>query len=99
MTNSTEFQKRQAAMEMAIGASAANASPEEVVRKAEHFLAFLENRDVATAVFTASERKQLSTLQAFRSAVMGWREHDHPEWFCRRTAECLAGLGEEAEKR
>ncbi len=26
------------------------------------------------------------------SAVYGWRENDHPEWFCRRTAEYVADL-------
>ncbi len=36
-------------------------------------------------------------LNAFRSAVCGWRENDWPEGFCRRTAEMLADRGRQAE--
>ena len=41
----------------------------------------------------AAEYERLSTE---RSAVLGWREYDHPEWFCRRTAEYMADLMREA---
>ena len=35
-------------------------------------------------------------LKEFQAAVEGWRECDHPEWFCRRTAEYVAELGRSA---
>jgi hypothetical protein len=40
---------------------------------------------------------ELQRLQRFRSAVVGWREVDHPEGFSRRSAEWVANLGREAE--
>lgn len=33
---------------------------------------------------------EVAELRAFKDAVMGWREYDWPEGFCRRTAEMLA---------
>jgi hypothetical protein len=43
-----------------------------------------------------SLRKENRTLTAFRQAVVGWRENDWPEYFCRRTAEMVADRGREA---
>jgi len=45
----------------------------------------------------AAEAK-VEELEAFRKAVIGWRENDHPEWFCRKTAEYVAELGKGAER-
>jgi len=41
---------------------------------------------------------ELSRLRDFRSAVIGWRESDHPEGFCRKTAEFVVLLGQIAAK-
>lgn len=41
---------------------------------------------------------ELERLRAFRSAVIGWRESDQPEGFCRRTAEIVVLLGKTAAK-
>lgn len=43
--------------------------------------------------------RRIEKLEAFRAAVVGWREYDQPEWFCRRTAETIADLGREQEKQ
>lgn len=29
-------------------------------------------------------------VERLLEVVIGWREHDWPEWFCRRTAEAIA---------
>ncbi|MEE8481767.1 MAG: hypothetical protein V3S12_00310, partial [Acidiferrobacterales bacterium] len=39
---------------------------------------------------------RIEKLEAALSAVYGWRENDHPEWFCRRTAEYVADLARAA---
>lgn len=39
---------------------------------------------------------KLARVEAFRSAVIGWRENDWPSWFCRATAEAVAERGTEA---
>lgn len=41
--------------------------------------------------------QEVERLKAFREAVVGWRENDWPEYFCRRTAEMVADRGREAE--
>jgi hypothetical protein len=41
---------------------------------------------------------RVAELEAFRAAVIGWRENDHPEWFCRKTAEYVAELGKGARR-
>ncbi len=43
----------------------------------------------------AERDKRIEQLERFRSAVLGWREYDHPEGFSRTTAEWVANLGEE----
>lgn len=43
-------------------------------------------------------RAKVAEMEAFRSAVIGWREKDHPEWFCRRTAQWMADNAEERSK-
>ena len=43
-----------------------------------------------------SSRERVEELQAFKDAVVGWRENDWPEGFCRRTAEMIA---ENAKRR
>lgn len=43
-------------------------------------------------------RDENTTLTAFREAVVGWRENDWPDYFCRRTAEMVADRGREAEE-
>ena len=35
-------------------------------------------------------------VKAVLDTVYGWRENDHPEWFCRRTAEWIADRVREA---
>ena len=40
---------------------------------------------------------EIARLRAFRAAVIGWREIDHPEGFCRHTAEYMVQLGKDAE--
>jgi len=42
-------------------------------------------------------KARVAELEAFRSAVAGWREFDLPENHCRATAEYIADLGREAE--
>lgn len=43
---------------------------------------------------------RVERLGRFRSAIIGWRENDHPEGFSRWTAEimCMYGLQAESEK-
>lgn len=47
----------------------------------------------------AENSAEVERLRAFRVAVMGWRTHNHPEWFCRRTAEMVADYGRAGEGR
>lgn len=39
--------------------------------------------------------RRMEKLEAFKSAILGWRENDWPEGFCRMTAELLADRGRE----
>ena len=39
---------------------------------------------------------KLESQSTEREVITGWREFDHPEWFCRRTAEYMADLMREA---
>jgi len=38
---------------------------------------------------------ECAELKRFKSTILGWRENDWPEWFCRHTAEALADRGKE----
>ena len=49
------------------------------------------------AIHLRAAEAHIKKLEAFKSAVVGWREHDHPEWFCRRTAEEVVNYGRSAE--
>lgn len=42
---------------------------------------------------------RVTELEGFKKAVLGWREYDHPEGFCRFSAEYVANLGREALNR
>ena len=42
---------------------------------------------------------RIAELEAFKGAVLGWRENDHPEGFCRFSAEYVADLGRQALNR
>ena len=44
----------------------------------------------------AAERREKG-LREFRNAVVGWREVDYPEGFCRRTADMVVEFGLRAE--
>lgn len=44
-------------------------------------------------------KRRLEDAEAFKAAVLGWRENDHPEGFCRATAEIVAGYGLAALKQ
>lgn len=47
----------------------------------------------------AENSAEVERLRAFRAAVLGWRIHNHPEWFCRRTAETVADYGRAGEEQ
>ena len=36
--------------------------------------------------------RRVEELQAFKDAVIGWRERDWPSWFCRETADRIAHI-------
>ena len=40
------------------------------------------------------ELKALTDRNAKLERMIGWREYDHPEWFCRRTAEWIEALAD-----
>jgi outer membrane translocation and assembly module TamA len=42
-------------------------------------------------------QKRIAELEAFKSAVIGWRENDWPEGFCRGTAELIVERAKETQ--
>jgi hypothetical protein len=42
-------------------------------------------------------QRRLAELEAFKSAVIGWRENDWPEGFCRGTAELIVERAKETQ--
>jgi len=64
--------------------------------KIEHLEAVLDAEGRNRTRILDEQDQRIEQLEAFHSAVLGWREHDQPEWFCRRTAESVADLGRAA---
>ena len=59
----------------------------------------LERREQILLDHIATLTAERDRLEAFRKGVVGWRETDQPEWFCRNTAELIADYGRNAEER
>jgi hypothetical protein len=57
-------------------------------------------REVWRHAFAAAPKPddELERLRRFRTAVIGWRENDWPEGFCRRTAEQIAEMAKAREE-
>lgn len=65
-------------------------------RRAQAYIKSLESQ---LAESWAENSAEVERLRAFRVAVLGWRTHNHPQWFCRRTAEMVADYGRAGEER
>jgi hypothetical protein len=53
-------------------------------------IAELEAAMKYTGTELGEAREEIERLRAVYERTVGWRECDHPEWFCRRTAEWMA---------